>query len=203
MREYYAPPMLFEGQTAFVLGSGPSLTARDVERLRHRNVIAVNTAATVAPSAPVLFFNDSGWFAKHRHLVGAWSGLALTTARSVLRDAPNVRCVLFENRPDFPQPGCGVFKVGRSSGHRAVSLAIGMGAMRVALLGFDMREVNGRSHFHDEYRCRDPKLYALSFIPGFDGWDAAARKVGVDIVNCTHGSPLTELRISDLEEVLT
>jgi hypothetical protein len=76
---------------------------------------------------------------------------------------------------DFPPLGHHSIRQGRSSGHTAISLAIALGASRVVMLGFDMRFVDGREHHHSEYKGpRDMQLYEREFVPGFEGWNAAA-----------------------------
>jgi hypothetical protein len=73
-----------------------------------------------------------------------------------------------------------------------------MGAARIVLLGFDMRIADGRSHCHDDYESRDPNLYETDFRPAFEGWNAAAFRAGVEVVNATPGSALTEFAVVDL-----
>jgi uncharacterized Rossmann fold enzyme len=103
----------------------------------------------------------------------------------------------------FPPPGAAVIRQGRSSGQTAISLAIAMGAARIALLGFDMRTVGGREHHHAEYSgARDLDIYAREFVPAFRGWRAQARDRGVEIVNCTRGSAIMEFPFVALDEVL-
>ncbi|MCJ9729551.1 hypothetical protein [Bradyrhizobium sp. PRIMUS42] len=82
--------------------------------------------------------------------------------------------------------------------------AVVLGAARVVLLGYDMRFVGGREHCHDEYKgtARDGDIYQREFLPGFAGWDEAARAVGVDVVNATEGSALKEFQFAKLDEVL-
>lgn len=62
-----------------------------------------------------------------------------------------------------------------------------------------------KEHHHSEYIAnpRDLFIYETDFIPAFRGWHAAARSVGVDILNATAGSALTEFPFADLDEVLT
>lgn len=109
---------------------------------------------------------------------------------------------MFEHRRDFPPVGAGVVRDGRSSGHKAVGLAIALSAKRIVLLGFDMRVVDGRSHFHDAYQARDPALYEQSFIPAFRGWNEQAKAAGVEVLNATPNSALEEFSRVDLDEVL-
>lgn len=109
------------------------------------------------------------------------------------------------NEPGFPRLGEREVWGGRSSGHTAISLAISMGASRVCLVAYDMRLVAGREHFHDDYpkRGRDLTLYEKEFVPGFAGWNESARASGVEVLNCTPGSAITEFPFADLDEVLS
>ena len=174
----WQPEPLFAGQTVFLLGGGPSLTPDDVARLRDRPTIAVNMAAALAPWADVLFFRDLDWFLRNRPLVGGWAGLAVTINRSAAIQgsapgAPSVKRVATVHCADFPAAGSAAIRYGRSSGHLAVSLAIAMGARRVALLGYDCRFVDGRSHFHDQYSAPIEHVYTIDFLPAWRGWGVA------------------------------
>lgn len=105
--------------------------------------------------------------------------------------------------PGFPKPGSPEIQQGRTSGHTAVSLAVAFGGCRVPLVGYDMRIVNGREHHHDEYKGpRDLSLYGNEFVKAFNGWHEAAQASGVEIVNCTPGSAITEFPFADLDQVL-
>jgi hypothetical protein len=66
-----------------------------------------------------------------------------------------------------------------------------------------MRFVEGREHFHGEYKGpRDVGIYERDFLPGFAGWNEAARAVWVEVVNATKGSALKEFPFMSLDEVL-
>lgn len=194
-------------------------------------VIVVNSSCMLAPFADVLFFTDSGWYDARKELVANWPGLVVTMSRQAARELnapgmpgkdgrlrvlrvkgcgdpdapPRVRVAdgVLPKVPGFPDLGSGEIQQGRSSGHTAVSLAIAMGASRVPLVGYDMQVVNGREHHHQEYKGpRDLSIYPNEFQKAFTGWNEAALASGVEIVNCTHGSAVTEFPFADLDEVL-
>lgn len=182
--------------------------------------------------APVLYFTDSGWYEARKELVANWPGLVVSMSRLAARElnAPGMPVMCGRSRvlrikgcgdpdapprvrvadgvlpkvPGFPKPGSPEIQQGRSSGHTAVSLAIAMGAKRVLLVGYDMQVVNGREHHHTEYKGpRDLNIYHNEFQRGFNGWNEAAKASGVEILNCTHGSAVTEFPFADLDEVLS
>lgn len=229
--EIWTPELLFKGETVFCLASGPSLNQADVDKLKGRRVIAVNSSCRLAPWADVLFFTDNGWYEQRKDLVRDWMGLVVSMSRQAKRelDDPAVRAPGAPPRvlrvkgcgdpdaqprqrppsgglpkvPGFPPVGSPEIQQGRNSGATAVSLAIAMGAACVVLLGYDCRVVNGREHFHDEYKGpRDLGLYQNEFLRAFNGWREAAAASGVVILNATHGSAITEFPFVNLDDVL-
>ncbi len=208
--EYWIPEPLFWGETVFCLASGPSLTPEIAARIRGRRSIVVNCSCRIAPWADVLYFTDSSWYEERRELVAAFPGLVVSMSRTAKRELPDkVRRIEGVGDPStmlpgyFPLPGARVVRQGRTSGHTAVALAIALGASRVVLVGYDMRLVDGREHHHAEYTGpRDLDQYAREFVPAFNGWAADAKKLGVDVVNATPFSAVTEFPFVSLDEEL-
>lgn len=199
---YWPVPRLWTDRTAFVLAGGPSLRGFDFDRLRGREVIAVNAAGYEAPWAPVLFFGDNAWGEANQPLVGSWPGLVCTVS---LRSAERGAAVRLVQVVDIDRgfPTRGLVRRGRSSGHTAVALAIAMGAARVVLLGFDMRsDDEGRTHYHDRYERRTAPEQLVIFQQHFAGWRDEAGAIGVSIVNATPGSALTEFPMVDINDEL-
>jgi hypothetical protein len=207
--QYWTPEPWWRGEQCFVLASGPSLTQEVCDKIKGRKAIVINLSFRLAPWAPVWFFTDSSIYERYRDDVAAWPGEIVSMSRTAKREIPDkVKRVQGEGDPsfpvrDFPRLGSPVIRQGRSSGHTAVSLAVALGAKQIVLLGFDMRLVEGREHHHQEYAGpRDQDIYAREFVPGFDGWNAAALAAGVEILNATPGSAVTEFPFRDLDEIL-
>jgi len=184
----------------FVLGGGPSLTQEDVDRLDPAEVIACNEAARICPAASVLFARDESWCRANQELIRAWPGRAITGSRRASQDLP-MEFVLMERRDDFPTAPPGVIRYGPSSGHAAVSWAVTAGAKRIVLLGFDGRAVDGRTHWHDQYREERLEAYAR-FNRAWLGWAAAAAKLGCQILNATPDSAIGEFPVIGIDEAL-
>lgn len=209
MTEFWAPEPIYKGETVFCLASGPSLTLEICEKVRGKPAIAVNSSCKLAPWAD-LYFTDSSWYEDRRAIVATWwPGRVFTMSKTAKRELPDkVLKIKGEGDPrlfsgDFPPLGSPFIRQGRTSGHTAISLTIALGASTVCLLGYDMRAVHGREHHHYEYAgTRDLSVYATDYVPAFNGWDAAAKAMGVTILNCTPGSAITEFEFAGLEDVL-
>jgi hypothetical protein len=198
---YWWPEPLFEGRTVFVIGGGPSLDDLDLEPLRDRATIAVNSAGPLLAPWALLFFRDLRWFFDHRKIVETWPGHVITTNTAAKRQADRLRLVRTTHFGEFPPADSGLLRHGRTSGHIAVALAVAMRARRIVLLGFDCRMVDGRSHFHDEYKGHE-MLYSADFLPAWKGWGAAAQKAGVEIINATPDSAVAEFPRAELQALL-
>lgn len=200
---------LFKGETVFVLASGPSVTQEIADRLqgqKGQRVVVINSTYKLCLWADLWFFTDNNVYSDNRDAVAAFAGHVVTMGRLPKREMPlKVKRVKGNWGPDFIPGWDGVIRQGRSSGHTAISLAIAMGAARIVLLGYDMHLApDGREHHHNDYegRPRDLDIYEREFLPAFKGWDADAKRCGVEIINCTPGSALKEFTMRDLDEVL-
>ena len=192
---------LLRGETVFLLGGGSSLRGFAIDRLRGRQVMAINSSYRLCSWSQSLYFSDIDWFHNHRTVVENWVGLAATATQSGYGLPEKVLRLIALDRDDFGRGDICV-KHGPSSGHVAISLAIAMGAARVILLGYDMGIIGGRSHHHDDYQTESDKLFRDDFLPGFAGWNAAAERAGVEVLNCTPGSALTEFPMASIDMIL-
>lgn len=205
LNPYTDPGHPWQGKTVFCLASGDSLRRLDASewaliRDAQRDgdvVLAVNSSIKTArnggcePNA--LIFTDQNWFEDNEPLIRAFKGPVFTLSRRAKVAMPELLRLENITRGDFGL--CPPLRDGRSTGHRAVSLAVMCGAKRVVMLGYDMRvdPDTGRSHCHDDYQHTETmKSYRDEFIPSFNGWHQDGLRVGCEIVNATDGTALDE-----------
>lgn len=199
---------MWRGQTVVILGGGPSLTQAQIEACRGRaRVIAINTAYLAAPWADLLYFCDSKWWSWHQARLPFRTFAGIVAALdSELRDKPECASIRFlQNMGAGPglydQPD-GVFN-GRNSGYQAINLAAHARPRRLILLGFDMRAIDSRTHWHDEHKVKDPiSVYTDTMLPNFPTLVAPLAQRGIEIVNATPGSALTCFPMQPLEVAL-
>lgn len=79
---------------------------------------------------------------------------------------------------------------GYNTGHTALNLAVQLGATLILLLGFDMRWLNGRSHFHDGHPFQAHEDGYPLMIQAFNATVEPLAKLGVRVINC---SPISRL----------
>src|SRR5262245_43560906 len=90
---YWSVPQEWDAQTVFIVAGGPSVLDVNLELLRGRNVIAINSSVYAVPWAQFLFFGDYRWYAEseNRIAVANFSGRVVTTSKLV-RDPKVLIC---------------------------------------------------------------------------------------------------------------
>lgn len=194
-----------------VAASGPGLTkevawtARKARWFGPYRIIAVNDAYKLFPNSDILYACDAAWWDVHegaKNFNGErWSSFsgdktanddkracADKWGLNLVRGAHGVG---FSADPDL-------IHYGQNSGFQAVNLAILKGATKIVLIGFDMREVNGRRHFFGPHPSplRNSGDYK-TFIRAFERAESP-----VPIINATPGSALKCFPCMTLEEAL-
>lgn len=198
---------------AVILASGPSLVDEQLEhvQLRHAHdrvrVIAVNNTCARAPWADVAYFGD---FTAIKHYRGGTKGSRQESLANCCREwwtisKPAAERWRLHHAPSDNRPGFGknVVSMNANSGAQAINLAMLFGAKQILLLGFDMRDVNGKAHHFGQHPqpLVQTQLYA-HWIRCLAIAKPDAVERGVQIINCTPGSALHCFDEKPLEEAL-
>lgn len=194
------------GDTAFLLGCGPSLAHVPVHRLHgHGHIIAINDAFHRVPDAEVLYICDRKFWRKQRdRIADTFTGRYLVTLDNILPGAKTLRCTGAEGLET--DPAC--LRHGSNGGYQAINLAYHFGARRIVLLGYDMHVVDGRGHWQEregDYVAPEAFQRTLEnvMLPKFQSLAAPLTAAGVEVLNATPGSSLQVWPITRLEDVLT
>ena len=147
----WSVPREWDGQTAFIIGGGPSVADEDVAALKGRHVIVVNSSYEVAPWADYLLFGDLPWWHHHSKQLRNFAGKIVTVSASQAKDPPWGK--LLRCRKIKPPPGLSAnpqeLVMQKTTVQGAINLAVHFGCNRIVLLGVDMgRAADGRSHHH-------------------------------------------------------
>lgn len=157
-----------------ILGSGPSLTAEDVQATRHLPTIAVNSTWQLAPHASIVYAADAAWW-DHNHPTGfaeRW-----TSSRSAA-DRHQLHYQLAPN--------------GVNSGAQAIRLAIWLKATRILLLGFDCSVAAG-THWHGDHPATKNPTAELcqTWAKQFAAVAREAKAARVEVLNASRSTALT------------
>jgi len=212
-------PKLWPGSTVVCIGGGPSLTQADVDFCRGRaRVVVVNDGYRLAPWAEILYACDDKWWKwQHRHHTAAiaeFQGLrfGLKPIRSEMIGPSGLRAHVSWVRSvqileDTGDSGLEVsptgLKTGRNSGYQAINLAVHLGAVRIALLGYDMSVApDGKQHWFGKHPEFGRSPYA-SFQALFPTIVKPLKRLGVEVFNCSRRTALECFPKVSLEQALT
>lgn len=183
----------WKGETAFILGGGPSVKQLNLELLQGRRVVALNSSYLTYPKADILFFGDARWWnhqrQKNRVALDAFAGRIVTCSGAVRGHR------LLGLRRINPPPGFAEERHAVASQQTnmqgAMNMCAHLGVSRIVLLGADMgRAPDGSSHHHDPHPwpnaegnvCWDRQMDQLKLIAA----PLAERKI--EVINCSLAS---------------
>lgn len=182
----WAPAREWEGQDAFLIGGGPSLTDFDFSQLHGRNTIGCNDAFHLGPEVvQICLFGDANYFFRNHGEMKNFHNRVVTNAPSLLNyNTPHYVLKMRRERDGIHSGD--TLGWNYSTGALAINLAIILGASRIFLLGYDCRNNAGKSHYHDFNR----KLTEQSSFDRFQrGFKTVEKELpaGVRVLNVTNG----------------
>jgi len=151
---FWRVPREWAGETAFVVGGGPSVLSQDLEKLRGRRVVAINSSYQCVPFADILFFGDLRWWKEHQGALVKFPGRIVTCRKEP--GGINSRRQVFELERKAP-PGLAMrpteVAFRRTSYVPAINLLVHLGVAEIIALGLDGKPgAQGRSHHHVPHR---------------------------------------------------
>lgn len=196
------------GETVVCVGSGPSLTATDVEACRGRaRVIVVNDAYRLAPWADFLYAADLGWWLRHGG-VPAFEGRRGSLGDPEKKKGPQWPAdMLFWQSAGVTGLAADAtsLKTGQHSGYQAIGIAVHARAVRILLLGYDLQRTGDKGHWFGEH----PITLTSTKASRFQQWRRhyatlvePLRQRGIALVNCSRESALTLFPRRSIQDAL-
>jgi hypothetical protein len=195
----------WRGECCAIVASGPSAKTAPVDLLRDRiHVIAINDSFRLAPWADILYSCDFAWWAQHK---GAreFKGLRLSHDLRACNEFGLHRVMiekvgsneLLLDRPSY-------VGAGGNSGFQALNLAVQFGATGVMLIGVDCNLEHG-GHWHKNHpmpMSNPAENNVQRWRIAFDGVAPSLAALGVDVVNCSPISKVTQYPKLSIAEAL-
>jgi len=169
---------------AFVIASGPSVTADDLAFVKRQPglKIAVNSSIFSAPWADICFSMDNSWWKRYGNDVKRLKCERWSSASNAAQYGPQI---VKRKRRDSPIKG-GVS--GSNSGLQACEFAYLRGADEIILLGVDCKHFEGRAHHHPDHPA--PMKNANKPEKWGSDWERVLAKMDAKVINT---SPICEV----------
>jgi hypothetical protein len=162
-----------------------------VEAQGKARVIAINNSWRLAPWADVLYACDHRWWA-HFNGVPDFHGLKVSQDEQIERQPWGVNRVYVERNKDvLLLSKFGTIGWGGNSGFHALNLAVQFGAVKIILVGYDMRMDKG-IHWHGPHprEMNNPTPGNIArWCRAVDSTAPVLDALGIDCINtCMHSS---------------
>lgn len=183
----------------FIIGGGPSVAETNLDLIKKEFVIGVNEAFRLGKWVDLWMFGDSDLFKTHREDIEKWPNRIVSCAGATRRH----KKIEYYNRCKkhnicYEHGNLAWPSGSANSGATAINLAIKEGFDSVVLIGFDMKVVNGKHHYHDYYK-KQPRDDAYErFMLHFED---IAKEAKVEILNANPDSALPFFPKINLEDL--
>lgn len=223
----WAAPRMWDGGRCFIIGGGPSMPPQFgipdeivagvrsgvfgpdayspfMDPIHGEHVIGVNNAYQIGAWIDVCLFGDCGWYLVHREKLAKWPNLKVGCCfggPSYL-DPDGIK-YLPRDKAKKVGIGANPYKLswGYNSGTAAINLAAHFGVSQIILLGFDMSYPGPTiTHWHKGHGNQRKSF--KRFLRGFPAIAADAETLGIEILNMSPDSSITQFRKVSLKEVL-
>ena len=195
------------GETVFIVGGGPSVLGVDLEALRGRRVIAINSSVYKLPWADFLYFGDWRWWHEpdNRAAVANFRGRVVTVSRMCSEDKKVLMC-----RSTKP-PGLALERDSLMQKWTSLTAATNLAAHLVGpggtivWLGADGKSAaDGRTWHHKPHRWSPKPERYDRHRADLATMVEPLRTMGITLWNASPGSAHADLwPIIDLEDVLS
>lgn len=200
-------PALFEGDTAVLFATGPSLTPEVIETVRPYWVtgkvraFGCNDCYSVIDYLDVHYACDGAWWDKHPDVLKTlppdchvWTQEKRVAEKLGINYIAGSHdknlCTLRKNHIHF----------GSNSGFQQLNIAYHYGIEKFLLVGYNMQMVDGKRHYFGDHPQGLSQTSPYNrFVEYFN---SISDKIKERIINCTPNSALTEFQYMDLKEAL-
>lgn len=208
MSQYWKIPRMWKGETAFIIGGGPSVADIDLTPLRDKHVVGVNTAYQLGPDIiDIIFFGDKKWWRWHHKKLADWPNLIVSCTPPDKLKLPDKRVlrVARQNKGWSNSPERIAWN--QNTGYAAVNFTACLGVDTIVLLGFDMTSVKKKGeevfHWHKEHpaprHLRTSHSDFKRFLKYTSTIALGAKNAGITLLNASPVSQIPEDVISRID----
>lgn len=205
----WIPEPKWKGETAFIIGGGPSVIKQDLNLIRGRHVIAINTSYKVASWADYLIFSDDPWWRFNQPKI-SFSGHIVSV--SAVSKGEKIWRRLERRKPPGMSDKPGTVTVNWTTMTAAIDLAAQLGATRIVTLGLDGKAIQtgkdtkGRpillTHHHEPHKSSNCVRNFANQRNDLKSFVQPLKDRGIEVLNASPGSAIDLWPIINLQTVI-
>lgn len=145
----------------------------------------------------MLYACDENWWIWHHDETLDFEGYRITRSKLAKWRYPDLTWIEGETHDQGLSKRQDSIVNGRIGGYQAINLAVNFGAKRILLLGYDMRNINGQSHWHGDHPNNQRPVWK-NRVAHFRNMVPDLRERGIEVINCSPGSAIDAFPMGDL-----
>jgi len=197
------------GRRVFVIGGGPSVNKQNLDLLKNKKIICINNAYKLIENPTALYWADENWASEHS------AGLSLhkcklrfhskfhLSSKVLEKDIKGVAgCTLLRRTGEHGIDGNVDNVCGNNGGAQVLNLLHNMKVREIVLLGYDMKLVASKSHWHDGHGLPiRPSVY-FNFISSINSMAPFLKNAKINVINTSLESDLKCFPKQKLEDII-
>jgi len=193
----FLPPKIWEGETVYVIGGGPSLKQSPLHLIHDRRVLGVNDAFKLGTWVDACYFGDCKWWGWNREEFLKYPGLRMTSCQRLYH--LYVVKIWKRGKPKGVETKPGFISWNGNSGMSAINVAYHFGAKKIVLLGFDMQGKKDHKgvvtfNWHNYHKSPPvPHAYKSRYLPCMHTIVEDLKALKVEIVNASEETAIDPL----------
>ncbi len=180
----------------FIIGGGYSIKLLDLSVLAGQKIIVINDGYEIVPNITAIYWCDPSWAdSRYKDLEKLPCNLKFTKAKhgDININGPYDSTVLNHTGDYGYDPEKSAVR-GNNGGSQVLNLVFNMRPKRIFLLGYDMKRINNKTHYHNKHQLIvTDDIYKNLFIPSIHSMAEEFKKIpnSPEIINCSVDSALT------------
>ena len=197
------------GRQVFVIAGGPTVANQDLSLLKGKKIICINNAYKLIENPTALYWADENWASQHLDNLMAhkcqhrFHSKFHISKQVIDKDIKGVgKCTLLKRTAEYGIDSNVNHVCGNNGGAQVLNLLLNMRVREIVLLGYDMKLISSKSHWHGGQGLPiRPSVY-FNFIASIESMVPFLERAKVNVVNTSPNSDLNCFTKCKLEDVV-
>jgi hypothetical protein len=197
------------GRQIFVIAGGPTVAQQNLDLLKGKKIVCINNAYKLIENPTALYWADENWAAQHfdnlskhncKHRFHSKFHLSKQIITKDIKGAGN--CTLLKRSADYGIDSDVNNVCGNNGGAQVLNLLFNMKVREIVLLGYDMKLISSKSHWHSGHGLPiSPSVY-FNFISSVESMAPFLERAKINVINTSPNSDLKCFTKQKLEDVV-
>jgi hypothetical protein len=197
------------GRQVFVIAGGPTVAQQNLELLKGKKIVCINNAYKLIEDPVALYWADEHWASQHvdnlqkhkcKHRFHSRFHLSQQIIDKDIKGVGN--CTLLKRTAEYGVDPNVNHVCGNNGGAQVLNLLLNMKVREIVLLGYDMKLISSKSHWHGGHGLPIRPCVYFNFIESVKSIAPFLEKAKINVINTSPNTDLDCFTKHKLEDVV-